>query len=861
MKLKSLLGILLLLRISAIDAKPVDPETARRIAERFLSHNMRLTVSMPQIQLVHTFRSAAKGKTRAASTAYIYVFNADTLGFVMVSADDAVIPILGYSDRRPFRPERIPEPAMKFIEGYKSQIRHVIDTKMEPTPEITDTWRQWKQGDFDVLNQTGGTDVVNPLIKTTWDQSPYYNALCPFDRDKNKNAVTGCVATSMAQIMKYWNHPTKGSGFSSYTHPQFGNLSANYGSTTYNWSAMPNAIYGNNQAIATLMYHCGVSVEMNYSVETSGASPSKIGEALKKYFGYANTTRMALRVEGYTDAEWTNLMKTELNAGRPINYFGFGGGGGHSFICDGFDANNLFHMNWGWGGDSDGYFRLTALNPGGIGTGGGTGGYNTNQGAIIGIAPVNPPAQTINMTIHAALTVTPDPIPYGNSFTVTTNIANLGTGNFSGDYAVAIFDDTLNFVDFMEIKTGNSLSAGMTYQSNMSFTKAGGFSLLPGTYHVGLFYRVTNGQWVSAANSTSITNLKQVKIVNNNPIRLYSKMLVTPTSPVKGQSVSVNFNIHNTGTTTFTGNYSAGLYKLDGSLGQAVGVYSESAGLPANYVYQAPFLTLTNNAVTVEPGTYLMAIQHKSNSSNAWELTGTGNFQNPIKVVVRQAPMMADAYEPNNLMAQAYAFVPIYVADSAIVNTDGSGCHIVEDYDHYRINLPAGYNYNIRPRLHDAYNTGNGKTYTLDALFSYSTDGTTWSDAYDDVVPAAINVAGGRTLYIKVAPYFAGETGTYHLEIKMKRTVVTAVNDPDARKEVRIYPNPVASMLRVDLNDAVVSRGWRYELTDISGRVLDRGSIHSRSAEIPMQGYPRGTYLVKVYREAVLVRTEHVVHD
>jgi hypothetical protein len=128
-------------------------------------------------------------------------------------------------------------------------------------------------------------------------------------------------------------------------------------------------------------------------------------------------------------------------------------------------------------------------------------------------------------------------------------------------------------------------------------------------------------------------------------------------------------------------------------------------------------------------------------------------------------------------------------------------------------------------------------------------------------VPAAFNVAGGRTLYIKVAPYFAGETGTYHLEIKMKRTVVTAVNDPDARKEVKIYPNPVVSMLRVDLNDAAVSRSWRYELTDMSGRVLDRGSINSRSAEIPMQGYPRGTYLVKVYREAVLVRTEHVVRQ
>jgi hypothetical protein len=518
-------------------------------------------------------------------------------------------------------------------------------------------------------------------------------------------------------------------------------------------------------------------------------------------------------------------------------------------------------MNWGWGGNSDGYFTLNALNPPALGTGGGSGGYNYGQNAIIGIVPVAPPAQTIDMQIYSAISVSPEPIPYGSAFTVTTNIANYGTGTFQGDYCVAIFDDTLDFVDYVEVKKGYNLGSNSKYTNNLTFTKSAGYTLLPGTYYVCLYYRTTTGEWVSASNSSSITNFKQVKIVNNNQIKLYSKLAVNPISPVKGQSIAVNFNIHNTTPSTFTGLYSAGLYKLDGTLAQSVGVYTESAGLPANYIYSTPFINLSNSNVSVEPGTYLLAVQHKSNTSNSWELTGTGNYQNPIKVVIKQASMVADSYEPNNIPAQSYEFVPSYIADSTIIKTDGSSCHVVDDYDHYRINLPAGYNYAITPRLHDAYDAANGKSYTLDALFSYSTDGTTWSDTYDDIMPTVLNSSGGRTIYIKVAPYFSGLTGTYLLEIKMKRTLVTAVNDPDARKEVQIYPNPVQSALRLDLGNATVSRGWRFELTDMSGRLLDQRKIESRAAEIPMRKYPGGTYLLKVYRDAVLVRTEHVVRQ
>ena len=154
----------------------------------------------------------------------------------------------------------------------------------------------------------------------------------------------------MAQIMKFWNYPETGSGFHSYNHPAYGTLSANFGSTTYQWSLMPNVVSSSNSAVATLMYHCGVSVNMVYDIAAKGGSSAQtldVAAALKTYFGYSSTVEGKYRKD-YTDAQWIDLLKTELNAGRPVQYAGTGSSGGHSFVCDGYNSNDFFHMNWGW---------------------------------------------------------------------------------------------------------------------------------------------------------------------------------------------------------------------------------------------------------------------------------------------------------------------------------------------------------------------------------------------------------------------------------------------------------------------------------------------------------------------------------
>jgi hypothetical protein len=196
---------------------------------------------------------------------------------------------------------------------------------------------------------------AGPLLSTKWNQGQYYNASCPVDAEGTDGHVpVGCVAVAMAQVMKYHNYPVTGTGSHSYSHPVYGTLSANFGATTYNWASMPDSLSKYDSDVATLLYHVGVSVEMDYTPDQSGAYMSDAAYALETYFKYSNSLSYVWK-SSYSTDEWTTILRTEIDNKRPILYSGHGTGG-HAFVCDGYSGSDYFHFNWGWGGSEDNYF-------------------------------------------------------------------------------------------------------------------------------------------------------------------------------------------------------------------------------------------------------------------------------------------------------------------------------------------------------------------------------------------------------------------------------------------------------------------------------------------------------------------------
>jgi len=846
----TLIALLIVFTLTTF-AKQVDENTAKLVGQNFLTTRTasQALSSGTNLKLVYTAKSKASISTASVqATTYFYVFNSGPNGFVMVSGDDLVTPILGYSANGTFDSKNLPPNAEKWFEGFKDQIRFAIENEIPATDEISTDWQNLKEGNA-TNSSFRAVSSVNPLMQTKWDQGVHYNALCPFDNQNSQRTVTGCVATAMAQIMKYWNYPAVGSGFYSYNHPTYGTLSANFGSTSYQWSSMPNMVTSSNIAVATLMYHCGVSVDMYYGVSAQGGSGAagaiKVAPALKNYFGYPNSVEIKER-GSYSNSQWINLLKQELDAGKPMYYQGIGNGSGHAFVCDGYDNNDFFHFNWGWSGSSDGYFTINNLSPGSLGTGGGSGGYNSNQSVITGIQSPSG-TQTFNMGLYNTVTPSANPIYYGNAFSVTTNISNNGNNTFSGDFCAAVFDADNNFVDYVEIKTGYTLQGGFAYTNNLVFSTTGIFGMLPGTYYVGVFYRSTGGNWVIVANNGSYTNMRQMTVINPNDIELNSSMTVTPgTTLTQGQSASVNLNIVNDGTTTFTGQYQVNLYNLDGTFVQTISTINEATGLPSGYTYQNPYLTFSTSSISAVPGTYLLAAVHKPSGSPNFQLTGSSYFLNPIKVTVKQPTIQPDQYETNNNQGQAFTLPIAFSGNTAIRSTVGSNCHLGSDYDYYKINLPAGYTYSISPRLHDSYNSSNGNTYTLDALFSYSTDGITWSDAFDDLISGNISANGGGTLYFHVAPYFAGETGTYLLDMAINRTLITGANEVELSNSVMLYPNPSNGKVTLDFT------GIAQNVTQINILNIQGQSIYTKSQpknqyinQLDLSDYPEGIYTIQ----------------
>jgi hypothetical protein len=855
--------------------KQIDERTAKAVGQNFLTSqvNSRTLKRSSDLALVQTvYTSNTNRPVTGKENVCFYIYNSiSSQGFIIVSGDDNIKPVLAYSDEVGFNADEIAPDVAWWLNGYKEQIEEIIKNNIQATDEVKSRWEALKSGSGSNAG-VNAVQTVNPLEKTKWDQSPNYNALCPYDNTHTGLTVTGCVATAMAQILKFWGAPANGAGFHSYTDPNNGTQSADFGSTTYDWNSMPLTVTGPNTAVATLMYECGVSVDMHYGLGSAGGSSAYVISsqspvqncaeyALKTYFGYTGIQGVS-RSDYPNKTDWINLLKTELNAGRPILYAGIGSGGGHCFNCDGYDANNFFHFNWGWSGQFDGYFDVDALDPAGTGTGGGTGGFNSDQQAVTGIQGHGGGTQSSTLNLFDNVTLSPSNIEYGQAFTVQTNIFNKTTHDFNGDYCAAIFDNNGALVDNVEVLPGMSLQAGKHYPNDLTFASTGILTMLPGSYSIGIFYSPPGeNRWIKVSDTLGYTNFPQMKVHHSNTIELNAAMTVTTgTTMIQGQPVSVHLDVLNTGSATITGKFDVSLYDLDG---YAVFTVQQMTGISMPSKYHFPNgLTFTNSKVTCDPGTYLMAIQYLPDAGISWELAGSTNYQNPVKVIVQQAPFSTDSWEPNNTVAQASNLPLTFTGNSATVKTTDANISnnsiTSVDYDYYKIDLVPGFSYTIGARLNDSKNSGNGKKYSEDAIFSYSTNGTTFSNTFDDIMANSIVSPIGGSVYFLVSPKFTGTSGTYLLEISVTSNLL-GIDDPSLNA-VRIYPNPVKDVLHLDLTSFNGNFNQIQVINTEGKQVLNVLKHSGRQAyTIPVDNLKEGLYILQIRTSTGLYSGKFVI--
>ncbi len=504
-------------------AQSVSLETAKMVATNFYFSKDLTKNARKDVKVTDTRMEKIEDET------LVYIFTMNEEGFVIVANEQKVKPILAYGIGEGGSPD--PE-NQAFYYWIRNNMGQIADLKKNYPQyripqEVTVQWEALQNERFDreaanqlqkQMNPEGGmnTMAVSPLLTTNWGQgsssSPSYNYYCP--SSGGVTAITGCVATAMAQVMRYYQHPGYGSGTHSYTEPanagtpSYGTLSANFGATTYGWVNMPATINGSSaltqrQAIGRLMSHAGISVDMDYSPSSSGANTPDAAAAFEDHFHYTNSGFLSR--SSYTLAIWKTLIKAALDDAKPVLYRGRdnAANAGHAWVCDGYNASDYFHMNWGWNGGSNGYFSVDDLTPG-------SGYYNDSQGIIINTPKTmtlsasaltfcyGATSSSVSVTCNSVWTVS------DNASWITTNVVS-GFGN--GSFTINVSQNTASTqrVGTVTVKgNGKIRTITITQKGKVTFTSVSTF--YPGAYGAKYSFSITaTGTFVVSDNASWIT--------------------------------------------------------------------------------------------------------------------------------------------------------------------------------------------------------------------------------------------------------------------------------------------------------------------------------------------------------------------
>lgn len=760
----------------------VSIEKARTVAKNIYTESFSATKDL------NAFQISSESLINEREIPVIYVFNITTGGFVLVAADERIKPVLAYASEGNFDVNNLPCCVHWLLDNYKNQIHDVIsDETISEGLTINEEWNKWSNTQFQKSTQE--MLAVGPLTTTTWSQGCYYNALCPADSSLGTTRCgrcpTGCVATAFSQVMKYHNFPTQGVGSKSYTHAKYGTLSANFAATTYNWASMPNKLTSDNQAAATLLYHAGISINMDYGPNGSSAYTTDVRKALVNNFKYASTTQYVYKTS-YTDPQWISLIKGELDATRIVLISGYdpNAKAGHGFVCDGYQNTDYFHINWGWNGSADGYFYLNALNPSSYA-------FNSNVGAIIGIKPSTTPTTCSGQqTLTAASGTITDGSgsnDYANNLDCKWLIKPTGAGSVTLTFSA--FNTESNY-DFVKIYNGETTSSpllgtfsGTTLPSQVTansgkmlvhFTSDGS------TVKAGWSANYTSAAITSFCSGTTTLTSASGTVTDGSGSKNYSDnsdcyWLITPAGAT---SVKLTFSSFTTEST----NDKLYIYNGTTTNDPLLGTYSGSSKPPALTATSGKMLIrfVTNASIT------------KAGWSASW--TSQTTFCSGTTTLTSNTGTITDGSGNGDYSNNANCKWLIKPTGGGSIKLTFSAFNTESNYDFVKIY--------------------NGETTSSPLLGSYS--GTT--------VPAALTATSGKMLIHFTSDNTTVKPGFSATYQKLSKDE-TGIEDTQTLNNIEIAPNPSNGEIVIYFGN--ITNILQFSIVDILGKTVYHADMSS----------------------------------
>ncbi|MDR2963311.1 MAG: thiol protease/hemagglutinin PrtT [Bacteroidales bacterium] len=780
---------------------------------------------------------------RAEQTVYYYVYNiGENEGFVIVSGDDRAREVLGYSTKGHFSMEKAPANMRYMLSCYETEL-HRLETgetfavSAAPKPKLA------------LRDGVVFAEKIDQLLsEIIWDQSAPFNNLCPLIPHANQRAVTGCVATGTSQIMRFHKYPATGKGSNSYTSSSNRiALSADFSKVTFDWDNMLPSYTeagltpttAQNTAVATLIYNVGVSCNMDYGT-SSGAYTMDMANALINNFGYDANLQYCQR-DYYSEDEWIDLIKTELNQGRPVAYAGASTEGGHFFVCDGYDSDGLFHFNWGWSGMSDGFFQISALNPPAMGIGGSSGGFNLGQEMIIGIQPPSTSSVPFyQMYLENPLAISATQVNVGAPFIVSAmGINNEGVNNFSGKLGVGLFAEGGTFVAAYATQNATYPSGLYSESTTTNFSVTLPNTVAQGNYEMYVVFQPAGqSDWSIVRGKAGTLNRYYVS-VSNGVVQISTPAIEFPQLAINSIELQTQLYQNEVGEITVsitnTGDEYNSLFRffLKSSTNGTVTTLGddEPVVVPAG---ETKVIVAQKN-VTVAPGRYTLMVDYDANNDeNSPRFVA---FPTTLTVTVEATPTQAPAF---NLLNQVSFADPQNVdkkfAELTVELQNNGG--FFADYVIAFVFAPTGGNsiafFGYQPLILD-----EGATETV----SFT--------GYVDLEPGnylveiyywdsnANNGSGGWSGFSPLAKsYTAFTLVEVTVDIPETPNSVNNVSEPT----VSIYPNPASDRLTITSTDEIRS----VHIVDIAGKqqTISYANLND-GVEINISSLSNGAYILR----------------